>query len=299
MLFLRTADKDIIPIDENIPMTLAIGVFDGVHLGHKRVIQSAIEAAKIINGKSIVYTFLPHPTEILGHRKNLILTYEQKTMQLSKLNVDYMVEQHFDRKFANLTPEGFIEVLKHKFKTINMICVGQNFRFGNGRIGGANYLESISSKIGVKVTVIQSLMANGARISSTRIRQELLEGNLSAANSMLGYNYYCQCFCEHTYQVSDILISTFSVKNEQQIHPGIYFVNILSANEVYHGIADYYNDNQIPRLDIYPIGGQTIIHANVGVEFLSFIRERRQFSTHQQRATQMKKDIEIAKNQKN
>ncbi|MDR0351452.1 MAG: hypothetical protein LBH49_02280 [Puniceicoccales bacterium] len=300
MLFLKTVGKNTVSIHKNAPLVLAIGVFDGVHLGHQRVIQNAIGMASSIGGKSAVYTFLPHPTEILGNRKNLILTYEQKAMQLGKLNIDYMVEQHFDREFASLSPDDFMDMLKHKFKTINTICIGQNFRFGSGRTGNANYLQSLSSKIGIEVIVIQSLMANGFRISSTRIRQELIQGNLATANSMLGYNYYCRCLFERKNQVADILISTFRVQNEQQIYPGIYSINILSTNEIYHGIADYYNDDKISRIDVYLIEYQVTFTSSIDVEFLSFIDEKNQLLTPHQRATQMKRSMKNTwKNQKN
>jgi riboflavin kinase/FMN adenylyltransferase len=296
MFFLKTIGKKTILISENIPLVLAIGIFDGIHLGHERVIQSAVEAAKAIGGKVVVYTFSPHPTEILGNRKNLILTRGQKFIHLSRLGVDYMIEQHFDEEFASLQPEDFVNVLNHKFKTIKMICIGQNFRFGNKRAGDAYNLESICSNNKIKVTIIQPLMANGARISSSRIRQELIEGNIAAANSMLGYNYYCECVFESDQQIEDISVSILEVQNEQQIRTGIYQVNMLNNNEIHHGIADYHIDNQTPRLDIHLFENKVIPSNNMAVEFLSYIRERMSFSTLNQRNMQIKKDVDMAKN---
>ncbi|MDR2735432.1 MAG: hypothetical protein LBB20_01125 [Puniceicoccales bacterium] len=292
MLFLKTVARDIIPIPETVSLVLAIGIFDGVHLGHERVIQKATEIARSIGGKTVVYTFSPHPTAILGNRKNLILTSEQKFMRLNRLNVDYLVEQHFDKDFASLNPEDFMDTLKHKFKTINTICIGQNFRFGSGRIGDASYLRSISPGFGIKTTVIQSLMANDTIISSTRIRQELVNGNLTMANSMLGYNYYCSCSFEGKIQLNDIQILTFSVQNEQQIGSGVYSVNVLSANKICHGVADYLHRSQPGKLSLHLLGNQPKPSDNVTIEFLSLIRERMTFSTDSERVAQIKKDIE-------
>ena len=173
------------------PIHLAMGVFDGVHLGHQRVISEAVSAAKTAGELSGVLTFDPFPIQIVAPDRapqKILASIAHKEALLEKLGVDVVYIIPFDQKFASLTADEFLDTL-FQTKKLTHISVGEDWKFGRDRKGRLSFLREYCEKHGVQLTATPPIMQNEERISSTRIRQAVRDGNLHAAAQMLGRPY--------------------------------------------------------------------------------------------------------------
>ncbi len=171
---------------------LAIGIFDGVHLGHQRVFGQARDDARAAGGRAVVLTFDPHPIRVLQpDRAPLLLTStEHKLALIEKLGVDATVVMTFDKNFSETPAEQFIE----RISFCREVCVGSRFRFGHNRTGDVQLMK----KLGLAVREIQSVLTeSGETISSSAVRQHVLAGNLDAAAAMLGRPFSILGTVEH------------------------------------------------------------------------------------------------------
>ena len=184
---------------------LAIGVFDGVHLGHKAVIESAVFSARRSGamaarqsspqtgsprrGIAGVLTFDPHPSRLFRPKDatRLIMPIETKTAMLQDLGGDCVIRKHFDHAFASIPAEEFLSYLKGALPALKSIYVGENFRFGQKRAGDVATLVESGCALNLGVFSAERIKHNGEPISSTRIRKELEAGEIEAVNDLLGY----------------------------------------------------------------------------------------------------------------
>lgn len=173
-----------------LPLHLALGVFDGVHTGHQAVIARAVDAAAREGGLAGVLTFDPHPIRVIAPGKAptaLLETLDHKSRVIEKLGVCLFIPLHFDIEFARMEASEFIEKLTAA--PIKTIAVGEDWRFGHHRSGDVNFLQQESIRRGFKLEAVTPVMHDGERISSTRIRQAIRDGNFAAAEQMLGRPY--------------------------------------------------------------------------------------------------------------
>jgi riboflavin kinase/FMN adenylyltransferase len=170
------------------PLAMAIGTFDGVHIGHRKLISTTVDYAKRISGIAAVYTFRPHPTFItsLSGPKSMLRGFADKYKILNKYELDYIIEQKFDEEFSKVSSYDFVEFLRRKFPTLRIICVGEDFRFGHGRIGTTDVLTNHARRFGIEVVAVPPLTVNGERVSSSRIRELFQINDVYLANLMLG-----------------------------------------------------------------------------------------------------------------
>ena len=188
MLLLRT------PLD--LPaharrVCLAIGTFDGVHLGHQQVIRQALMNARQHGAKAIVVTFDAHPATIVAPDRvpPLICSLPQKLRSIEALGVDATLLLHFDRALSELPAADFIRRLVHDFGHIHSICVGSHFTFGHRRSGNVELLRQLGAELHFAIHDLASVALDGETVSSTRIRAAIRTGNLDAASQMLGRAY--------------------------------------------------------------------------------------------------------------
>jgi riboflavin kinase/FMN adenylyltransferase len=173
------------------PLSLALGVFDGIHLGHQAVIGEAVSGAAESQGLSGVVTFEPHPIAVLAPERaprRLLANLEHKERILAELGVDLLVVVPFTSEFAEQEPEEFLATLAAAPK-LHCLSMGEDWRFGKNRRGDQALLEEFGSSQDVGIHSVSAIMSGGERISSTRIRQALRDGNLAAAEEMLGRPY--------------------------------------------------------------------------------------------------------------
>lgn len=172
------------------PVHLALGVFDGVHLGHQAVIARAVEAARESGGRSGVLTFDPYPLRVLAPEKaprRLLASLDHKAQILAPLGVDFLLALPFDQQQAKVEAADFIENLV--IAGARTLAAGEDWRFGCGREGGQGLLRRLGKQIGFRFEAVPPVMMEGDRISSTRIRQAIGDGNMTAAARMLGRAY--------------------------------------------------------------------------------------------------------------
>ena len=173
------------------PTIVTIGTFDGVHLGHQKIVAQITKNAHTLNCESLVLTFFPHPRMVLqeGTEMKQLNTLNEKIELLDNLGIDNLVIHPFDKEFSRLTAEEFVKkVLVDVFK-IKKIIIGHDHRFGRNRTATIDDLINFGETYGFEVEQISAKEINEVSISSTKIRNALLEGNIELAANYLGYDY--------------------------------------------------------------------------------------------------------------
>lgn len=170
------------------PTVLAIGVFDGVHLGHRAVLGRAIESANARGGTAVAVTFDPHPVSVLrpGVPVELLTPTPRKLQLIGTLGIRVSLVIRFDHAFADTPPGTFLEELHSSAPALGEIVVGCGWTFGKGRSGTVDYMRARGSELGFVATEIPSVRAAGALVSSTRIRAAIRSGHLDVAAELLG-----------------------------------------------------------------------------------------------------------------
>ena len=173
------------------PTIVTIGTFDGVHLGHQKIVAQITKNADDLNCESLVLTFFPHPRMVLQESTEMkqLNTLNEKIALLDNLGIDNLVVHPFDKEFSRLTAEEFVKkVLVDVFK-IKKIIIGHDHRFGRNRTATIDDLMNFGKTYGFEVEQISAEEINEVSISSTKIRNALLEGNIELATNYLGYDY--------------------------------------------------------------------------------------------------------------
>jgi len=174
-------------VGENIWFT--IGVFDGVHLGHREIIRKLTTDAHANHASAAVLTFDPHPASVLSEQEiKCLTTADERAEMFGSLGVDIVITQPFTRELAASTAKDFMARIKRAFD-LKRLLIGYDFALGRGREGNANRLAEIGSELGYSVEVIQALSDESGVISSTEIRKLVATGNVTEATKLLGYNY--------------------------------------------------------------------------------------------------------------
>lgn len=217
-------DIDHLPIFNNAVIT--IGTFDGVHMGHRQIIEKLKREAKSINGETVIVTFHPHPRKvvsstILGIR--LINTMEEKIGLLENLGIDHLVVVPFTDAFANQQAEDYVEhFLVNKFRP-HTIIIGYDHRFGKDRKGDYLLLEKLAPVFNYQLKEIPKHVLNEISISSTKIREALLEGKIEIADKLLGYEFFFSGTVVHGDKLGRKLgypTANLKINDEEKIIPG-------------------------------------------------------------------------------
>src|SRR3989449_8876254 len=170
---------------------VAIGMFDGVHLGHQQVIRQTIEDARQHEGIAVAMTFDCHPNSVVAPDRNppLIYSLSQRLRVIESLGIDVALSIHFDQAFSEISGERFIRALARDFRNLHSLCVGSAFTFGHRRSGNVELLKRLGKELHFMVHGLASVSLDGKVVSSTRIREAIRDGNLDAASQMLGRTY--------------------------------------------------------------------------------------------------------------
>jgi riboflavin kinase/FMN adenylyltransferase len=171
---------------------VTLGNFDGIHLGHQALIGGAVTEAKKLTIPSVVLTFEPHPLKVLAPERapQMLLAHKDKIQLLQALGVDMVVIQSFDLSFARLSADEFVRGILVNRLNAKKIWVGRDLRFGQGRKGSVADLERWGRELGFSVATVDAIMVNGERVSSSRIRQLVTDGQVDAVKPMLGRYHF-------------------------------------------------------------------------------------------------------------
>lgn len=188
-----TVHKDIEQLPRIIHAVVTIGTFDGVHLGHRKIIDQLKEEATRIGGETVIITFHPHPRHVIhqqNKRTELINTIEERIDLLAALGVDHLVIVPFTLGFSELMPRDYVEqFLLAKFHP-SVVIIGYDHKFGKDRLGDYKLLEEYSERGDFELREIHAHLINDSSVSSTQIRNALREGKIETANSLLGYPFF-------------------------------------------------------------------------------------------------------------
>ena len=289
------------------PLHLAIGIFDGVHLGHMAVIESAVFSASRSGGVSGVLTFDPHPSRVF-HPENptqMILPIGRKCERLHAVGVDLVIRKRFDRDYASLEAADFVSGLKSELPALEAIYVGENFRFGKARAGNIDLLVATGSQVGLDVISVSRIRLNGLPISSTRIREELTAGTVERVNELLGYHYTADGLVVSGAALGrEIGFPTMNMPWEPECQPryGVYCVRFRTDwGKWIPGVANYgikptVSDTSEPTLEVHALAGSGFeAGTSIEVEWLRFLRTEKKFDSLEALKEQIALDAQAAR----
>jgi riboflavin kinase/FMN adenylyltransferase len=215
---------------------LTLGNFDGVHRGHQQVLQQVSERAEQLSLPSVVMTFEPQPMELFARERApaRLTRLRDKYVQLSKLDIDRLLCVNFNRHFASLTAEAFIRDLLVERLGVKFLVVGDDFRFGKGRIGNFTMLKEAGKQYGFDVVSTQSFCLQQLRVSSTAIRESLDHDDLHAAEDMLGRGYSISGRVSHGRKLGRTIgFPTANIPLKRCVSPvsGVYVVQALGLGD--------------------------------------------------------------------
>ena len=171
----------------NKPLTVVLGNFDGVHLGHQNLIKMAQSISKGMDGTTLIFTFHPHPQMVFNKDIKLINSFDLKIRLIEQLGVDYLLIVPFVEEFYKLSPEEFVEQILYKKLNVSHVVAGFNYTFGYKGMGKTKDLIDIGAKFGIKTTIMDPFYVDGQLVSSSKIREYLESGKIVEASKLLGY----------------------------------------------------------------------------------------------------------------
>ena len=288
---------------------LTIGNFDGVHLGHRELVEKTITIARAKNAPAVALTFNPHPLAVLkmGKAPEFLLTYREKNERLLSLGLDSVIEQPFVREFSNLSAEQFFTHYLIKQLGVQALVIGYDFGFGKEREGSQLILQKLCSQNGIQLEIVPAFKKLGAAISSTRIRQSLSSGDFDSAKELLGYSFYYQGAVikgDQRGRTIGFPTANLALRDKIKIPFGVYATRTLVKGETYPSVTNigvrptfFAADSGVEAIIETHLLGQEIdlYGVNIKVEFLGKIREEKKFSGIDELKKQIALDAESAR----
>lgn len=296
--------KDINKIQWN-KTSVTLGKFDGVHLGHRMLMENVI-AGKKDGCIPTVFTFDKFPSQFLRQETvTSILIEEEKEQLLKDLGIERYVLFPFHQQTASMEPEEFVEEILVKTMKVQELFVGADFRFGKGRRGNTALLEQLSKTYGFLFKAVDKRMYKGAEVSSTRIRECILNGEMEDANTMLGIPYYISGEIVHGRSLGHkIGVPTINQRiPEGKILPklGVYCARVTVDGKVYEGIANVGSKPTVQEEKIYGVEthlfncNENLYGKDAKTELLSFLRPEKKFSSIEELQCQLESDKQTGK----
>ena len=289
------------------PLFTAIGVFDGVHLGHQAVISTSARQAKEAGGTPVVITFDPHPAKVLRPQDapHLLTATQHKIALIRDLGVGHLLVVHFDRNFASTPPEEFVRQLVQHSKPLRQICVGHEWSFGKNRAGNLTLLQKLGAQHHFDVIGIKPVAVNGTVVSSTAIRAAVEEGQLDKAAEMLGREYTILGTVKKGTQLGRKLgfpTANLSAHSEQFPPNGVYVAEAKLDGSVIRGVANLgYRPTvsatipeRLLELHLFNLD-KDIYGEDVEVRFLRYLRPEMKFGSVDELAAQIARDVQQAR----
>ncbi len=289
------------------PLHLAIGVFDGVHLGHKAVIDPVLASCREQGGDAVVVTFDPHPAKILSNREMPLLltsTFHKVRIFAERLGVRNVLVVEFDEEFAAQTGEEFIKLLiaASPAGEIARISVGKGWQFGKGRDGNLALLEDLGRKHNFEVLGAETVQFEGINVSSTRIRDAIAGGDFELAGHFLGREYsVLGTVIEGKKMGREFGFPTanLDIHSEQLPPNGVYAIRATGAGDSWNGVANLGFRPTLEGvkndllLEVHLFGLEHEIYGEeLEVEFVSYLRGEEKFDGVEALKEQIAKDIE-------
>lgn len=287
------------------PVFLTVGNFDGLHRGHKRILRKVITRAREEGGTSVVVTFEPHPLKVLHPKKApaLIQTTRQKRDILAHLGIEVLVEVPFTKAFGQMAAGEFTRFLAGKL-TPREIYIGEDFRFGHKREGDIAFLKGLAKELGYSAHAFAKLRVDGAEVSSTRIRQLLVEGEMEKAVRLLGRPYIVEGIVERGEARGRTLgfpTANLAIDNELIPALGVYVVAVdVGEALLLPGVANLgrrptFGGEEV-AVEVHILeGGRPLYGHRVRVLFFKFLRPEQKFPTVEDLTAAIQRDVKAAR----
>jgi len=284
---------------------ITIGNFDGVHIGHQALFHEVIERADAMGGTSIAMTFDPHPIRFLNKKgsPSLITLCEQKLELIESSGIDVIIVVPFNIAFATLTARTFVEDILVSRIGMKTIVVGKDYTFGKGREGNLDLLKEMAGELAFEVIAtdwIQSANASRGRISSTRIRELVMAGDLEKAEKMLGRHYQIRGTVATGRDRGGKLLGfpTANINLQDELCPkmGVYAVSVECRGSHYRGVANIgysptFDDHEF-TVEVHILDfSDNIYGEKIRVNFFERIRDEIKFSSISELSDQITADI--------
>jgi len=289
------------------PLFLAIGVFDGVHLGHQAVISTSAQHARAANGTAVVVTFDPHPEKVLRPKTapHLLTATPHKIALIRDLGVAHLLIITFDKQFAATEPEEFVHELVEHSKSLREICVGHEWSFGKNRRGNLKLLNQFGARFDFGVVGIPPVTVNGELVSSTTIRKAVETGDLAKAAQMLGREYTVLGTVvsgDNRGKKIGFPTANLSAHNEQFPPNGVYFAEAKLEGVIYPGVVnlgyrptvDTRKSERILEIHLFDFD-HDIYGKDLEVRFIRYLRPETKFESVEALVRQIGLDVKQAR----
>jgi len=291
-----------------IAPVVTLGIFDGVHRGHRTLLSKLVARAKGSGGESVVITFSPHPRQVLGHDRNrlsLLTTLDEKTSLLEKEGIDHMIVLEFSKQFSKISACDFVkDILVDKIKTRHLL-LGYNHHFGRKGEGNFKTIIQCSESFDFKVEQVQGLKTEEGAISSSIIREALSDGNLDIANRLLGYSYSLSGIVIAGRKIGRAIgfpTANIKVEDPEKLIPakGVYAVEVIIDDLEFKGMLSIgtnptvNTDSTATSIEVYIIDFDRDIYGQrIIVRLRKRLRDEIKFDGREALASQMELDKQI------
>ncbi len=294
--------EEITPIKNAV---LTIGTFDGVHIGHQKILQQLNEEAYKIDGETVLFTFYPHPRMVLNptnHGLKLIQTQNEKIQKLQKQGLQNLIVQPFTAEFSNLSAKDFVEKFLIGKLNVKKLVIGHDHQFGKNREGTLEFLIEMANKFNFEVIEIPAQEINEVNISSTRIRKSIQSGDFEVANSYLGDPFELNGVVVKGNQLGRTIgfpTANIELNSDIKIIPknGVYAVEIELSDFTYYigmmniGIRPTLNQELKETIEVNIFDFNEMIYSTeIKVKIFTRIRDEHKFDSIEQLKEQLSKD---------
>ncbi len=287
---------------------VTIGTFDGVHIGHQKIIEKLVHEAKSSGKKSVLLTFFPHPRMVLQKDVSikLINTIDERAQHLEKLGLDYLIIHPFSKEFSRLTALDFVRDVLVNRLNISKLIIGYDHHFGKNREGNIEQLTEYSHLYDFTVEEIPAQDIDEVSVSSTKIRKALANGQLKTANNYLGYSFSLTGKVVNGKQLGGKIgfpTANIDVFEEYKLIPktGVYVVKSTINNASVYGMMNIGNrptvDGEYQTIEVHFFDfNQNLYNKELTIELLYFLRDEQKFDSVPDLISQLKKDKETSLN---
>ena len=296
--------QDLTAINSIPNPVLTIGTFDGVHIGHQKILQQVKKEAEKIGGESVLFTFFPHPRMVLypeSHGLKLLQTQEEKMAKLARVGVENCIVYPFTFDFSRLSAIEFVrDILVNKLQ-IKKLVIGYDHQFGKNREGNIEFLKEICEVYGFEVIEIPAQDIDAVNVSSTKIRKAILNGDIARANEYLGERFELTGTIVHGQAIGKTIgfpTANIQVNSELKLIPGngVYAVAVSLNDSDYIGMLNIgnrptVNDSADRTIEVHILDFSGEIYAEeITVKFIDKLRDEKQFKDLQELQNQLKED---------
>ena len=288
---------------------ITIGTFDGIHLGHQKILSFLKSKAQEVNGESVVFTFHPHPRVVLhpnDHNLELIQTIDERVEKFQKMGIDNLIIFPFSKEFSRLSATQFVrDVLVNKLN-LHTLVIGYDHHFGRNREGSMQNLQELAPLYDFDIIEISALIKEDTNISSTKIRKALHEGDIEKAKHFLGENYEMEGEVMRGDEIGTKLgfpTANLSIEAEYKLIPsnGVYAVKVMVDGEKHEGMLNIGNRPTIlaggeKRIEVNLFDFKADLYGKrIRLELIKYIREELEFIGLDALKTQLEKDEKVCR----